>query len=75
MSKGMILFLMLPSDIVNHYANAKCMNPIDLCNEVAKDNPRWVSNVMNENQFITLADLCHDFVGLMQNDDHFVPRL
>jgi hypothetical protein len=75
MSKGMILFLMLPSDIVNHYANAKGMKPIDLCSLVAKDNQRWVNNVANQNQFITLADLCHDFVGLMQNDEHFIPRL
>jgi hypothetical protein len=75
MSKGMILFLMLPSDIVNHYASVKGMKPIDLCNLVAKDNTKWVNNVVNQNQFITLADLCHDFVGLMADEDHFVPRL
>jgi hypothetical protein len=75
MSKGMILFLMLPSDILNHYANIKGMKPIDLCNSVATNNPDWINNVANRNQFITLADLCHDFVGLMSGDYHFVPRL
>ncbi len=75
MSKGMILFLMLPSDIVNHYANIKGMKPIDLCNLVAMDNVEWVNNVINQNSIITLADLCHDFVGLMQCDEHFVTRL
>lgn len=75
MSKGMILFLMLPSDILNHYASIKGMKPIDLCNSVATNNADWVNNVANHNQFVTLADLCHDFVGLMGDDDHFVPRL
>ena len=75
MSKGMILFFMLPSDILNHYASIKSMQPIDLCYSVATNNPDWINNVTDRNQFITLADLCHDFVGLMSGDDHFVPRL
>ena len=75
MSKEMILFFMLPSDILNHYANIKGMKPMDLCNSVATNNPDWINNVTDRNQFITLADLCHDFVGLMGGDDHFVPRL
>ena len=57
MSKGMILFLMLPSDILNHYASIKGMKPIDLSNSVATNNPDWVNNVANHNQFVTLADL------------------
>tara|TARA_R110000851_G_scaffold61367_1_gene141489 strand:- start:720 stop:947 length:228 start_codon:yes stop_codon:yes gene_type:complete len=75
MSKGLMLYVMLPIDMVEHFAEQKKMSAIDLCIWVADNNKQWASNVINENYTMSLNDLKHDFVGLMQDDEHFVPRL
>ena len=75
MSKGLMLYVMLPIDMVEHFAEQKKMSAIELCRWVSDNNKEWVSNVINENYTMSLNDLKHDFVGLMQDDEHFVPRL
>ena len=75
MSKGLMLYVMLPLQMVDHFAQQKKMSAIELCEWVAANNKQWASNVINENYTMSLNDLKHDFVGLMQDDEHFVPRL
>lgn len=75
MNKGMMLYVMLPLHTVEHYAEQKKMSAIELCEWVAYTHKQWTNNVLNENYTMSLQDLKHDFVGLMQDDEHFVPRL
>tara|TARA_R110002074_G_scaffold220514_1_gene391029 strand:- start:436 stop:663 length:228 start_codon:yes stop_codon:yes gene_type:complete len=75
MKKGLMLYVMLPLQMVEHFAQQKKMSAIELCEWLVDNNKQWASNVINENYTMSLNDLMHDFVGLMQDDKHFVPRL
>jgi len=75
MKKGLMLYIMLPLQMVEHFAQQKKMSAIELCEWVASTHKQWTNNVLNENYTMSLNDLMHDFVGLMQDDKHFGPRL
>ena len=42
--------------------------------KVVELNPRWVEEVTNNNDH-NLNDIVHDFRGILEEDEHFVPRI
>jgi hypothetical protein len=75
MNKGMRLFAMLPFGMVSYYAEQQNLSCIDLCCNVATKNGDWVARLFDEDLTFSMEDLKHDFVGLMQDDLYFEPRI
>lgn len=45
-----------------------------LCKEVIAEDPEWVDRVLTSENLIQ-ADVIHDFVGLLERDEHFLTRI
>ena len=69
------LYTMMPLSIMQHFAEQKKVNAFDLCEMLVKENPSWVNRLFDHETSYCLNDLKHDFVGLMANDEHFLPRI
>ena len=69
------LYIMMPLAITQHFADQKKVSALDICEMIVEQNPTWVNRLFNNETSYCLNDLKHDFVGLMANDEHFIPRI
>lgn len=69
------LYVMMPLAIMQHFAEQKKVNEFEICEMIVKQNPEWVNRLFDNETRYSLNDLKHDFVGLMANDEHFLPRI
>lgn len=69
------LYTLIPQGIVQHFADQKKVNALDICEMIVEQNPEWVNRLFDNETSYSLNDLNHDFVGLIANDEHFVPRI
>ena len=69
------LYVMMPLAIMQHFAEQKKVNEFEICEMIVKQNPEWVNRLFDNETSYSLNDLKHDFVGLMANDEHFLPRI
>ena len=45
-----------------------------LCEEVIAEYPEWVETVLTSEN-LRQEDIIHDFVGLLERDEHFLTRI
>jgi len=45
-----------------------------LCREVTENHQGWTQRAFSQD-VLNQGDFIHDFIGLLGNDEHFVPRL
>jgi hypothetical protein len=69
------LYIVMPLAIMQHFAEQKKVNEFEICEMIVKQNPEWVNRLFNNETSYSLNDLKHDFVGLISNDEHFLPRI
>ena len=69
------LYIVMPLAIMQHFAEQKKVNEFEICEMIVKQNPEWVNRLFNNETSYSLNDLKHDFVGLIANDEHFLPRI
>ncbi len=74
-TKAMRLFDIISYDTTRHFADQMNLNPIDLCEMIVSNNTDWASRSLDEDNYYCLSDITHDFIGLVNKDDHFVTRL
>jgi len=74
-SKTFKLYTLIPQEILQHFAEQKKVNELDICEIIVEQNTEWVNRLFDNETNYCLNDLRHDFVGLMANDEHFVPRI
>ena len=70
-----LLYDTIPYNILEHFSKQKSRSPFDLCEEIVTRHPDWTSRLLDPETDSSLEDRIHDFVGLVNNDDHFVPRI
>ena len=71
----MRLFDIISYDITRHFADQMNINPIELCEMIVSKNTDWAIRSLDEDNYYCLSDITHDFIGLANEDDHFIPRL
>ena len=69
------LYALMPLAIVQHFADQKNVDCIDICEMMVTQNQSWVNRLFDHETSYSLNDLKHDFVGLIANDEHFLPRI
>tara|TARA_B100000902_G_scaffold384555_1_gene424862 strand:+ start:600 stop:833 length:234 start_codon:yes stop_codon:yes gene_type:complete len=74
-SRTFKLYTLIPQEILQHFADQKKVNELDICEIIAEQNTEWVNRLFDNETSYSLNDLKHDFVGLMTNDEHFLPRI
>ena len=62
------------ADFFRQIAESKGVGLGVLCNQLIENNYDWVDRVFG-NEGWRIADLKHDFVGLLNQDEHFLPRI
>ena len=62
------------ADFFRNYAELKGVGLEELCHQISKNNHDWVDRVFGDEGW-RIADLKHDFVGLLKVDEHFLPRI
>ena len=65
----------VPLDIQQHFADQQRLTKAGVCSVLILNNSDWADRVFDENNFFSLADIMHDFVGLMAKDEFFVSRI
>jgi len=65
----------IPNGILEHYAIQQRLTAYGVCMMVVLDNSDWAERLFNNNSLSSLNDRIHDFVGLVSNDSHFIPRI
>ena len=68
------LWDLIPNITLSHYARIQGKGEFDICHEIVMHQREWVDRVFGERLW-SLQDLMHDVVGIMSNDEHFVPRI
>ena len=63
----------ITSEILNHFANAYELRKEGICGFIVLSNLEWASRVLAGS--FHWADVCHDFIGLAQRDEFFVPKI
>jgi hypothetical protein len=61
--------------LVNHFANQQFKTSRQICLDVAEYDSEWADRVTKDSGEWSLNDLRHDFVGLVNKEEFFVPRL
>ena len=72
---GYQLYAAMPYSVVAHYADQKQVSRVDLCIDIVSRNPMWAKRLFDEDTYSSLEDRIHDFVGMVNQDEHFVPRV
>lgn len=72
---GFQLYATIPLSIVTYYADQKQLSRVELCIDIASRNSMWAERLFDEDNHSSLEDRIHDFVGLVNYDEHFVPRV
>tara|TARA_R110000787_G_scaffold60051_3_gene136172 strand:+ start:342 stop:569 length:228 start_codon:yes stop_codon:yes gene_type:complete len=75
MTKANQLHDVLPNSILEHYADQQRLTTIGTCAVFLLDNKEWGDRLFNDNTLFSQEDIIHDFVGLMVEDEFFLPRL
>tara|TARA_R110001606_G_scaffold71900_2_gene165507 strand:+ start:248 stop:508 length:261 start_codon:yes stop_codon:yes gene_type:complete len=69
------LWYLMPLDTTNHFAKQQGKTPEQVCLAVVTYDQEWADRVTQGSKSWSLDDLRHDFIGLVNKDEHFVPRL
>jgi hypothetical protein len=69
------LWYAMPLDTLNHFANQQFKTSRQICLDVAEYDSEWADRVTKDSGEWSLNDLRHDFVGLVNKEEFFVPRL
>ena len=72
---GFQLYAIMPLSVVARYAEQKQVSKLELCVDVVSRNPKWAERLFDEDTYSSLEDRIHDFVGMVNQDEHFVPRV
>ena len=72
---GFQLYAIMPLSVVARYAEQKQVSKLELCVDVVSRNPKWAERLFDKDTYSILDDCIHDFVGLVNQDEHFVPRV
>ena len=72
---GFQLYAIMPFNITMHYADDKQVSRVDLCVDIVSRNPNWAERLFDEDTYSSMEDRIHDFVGMVNQDEHFVPRV
>tara|TARA_R110000823_G_scaffold227202_1_gene354606 strand:+ start:511 stop:753 length:243 start_codon:yes stop_codon:yes gene_type:complete len=72
---GHQLYATMPYSVVAHYADQKQVGTVDLCIDIVIRNPKWAERLFDEDTYSSLEDRIHDFVGLVNQDEYFVPKV
>lgn len=56
------------------FAEARGVGLGVLCRQLIELNYEWVERVFSREPYL-LSDLKHDFIGLLKQDEHFLPRI
>jgi hypothetical protein len=72
---GCQLYAAMPLSIVAHFAEQKQVSKMRLCVDIVIRNPKWAERLFAEDTYSSMEDRIHDFVGLVNQDEHFVPRV
>ena len=68
------LFFVLPYNATEHYSAQKGFaEPLDLLKDFVLNNQEWSDAFMTESY--CLNDVIHDFVGLVSEEEFFLPRI
>ena len=68
------LFIQLPYDVTEHYSAQKgYAASLDLLEDFVLNNQEWSDAFMTESY--SLNDVIHDFVGIVSEEEFFVPRI
>jgi len=62
------------SNFYREFAEGKGVGLGLLCKQLIELNYEWVERVFSDQGFSTY-DLKHDFIGLLKQDEHFLPRI
>ncbi len=62
------------AEFFRNYAELKGVSLEVLCAQISKNNHDWVDRVLGEGGW-RIQDLAHDFIGLLKQDEHFLPRI
>ena len=66
---------LIPNNILEHYADQQRLNKTGVCAVFMMYNKEWAGRLFNEESQFSHEDILHDFIGLMYEDEHFVPRI
>jgi len=66
---------LIPNGILDHYADQQKLTRVGVCGVLILHNSEWADRLFNDSALFSLDDIMHDFVGLMANDEFFVPRI
>ena len=69
------LYQLIPLNTMQHFAKQMNISTTALCDKVAATNGDWVDRLFNNESSYSLNDINHDFVGLIADDEHFLPRI
>jgi len=67
------LFIVLPYNLTKHYSNQKGLSTLDFLEDFVSKNQKWSDAFMTESY--SQNDVIHDFVGIVSEEDFFVPRI
>ena len=62
------------TDQVEMIASARGVGVSVLCKEVIEYDNAWTERVLRS-ESLRQEDIIHDFVGLLERDEHFLPRI
>jgi|TARA_R100001369_G_scaffold24920_2_gene45621 hypothetical protein len=66
---------LIPNNILEHYADQQRLNKTGVCAVFIMYNKEWAGRLFNEESQFSHEDILHDFIGLIYEDEHFVPRI
>jgi len=66
---------LIPNNILEHYADQQRLNKTGVCAVFMMYNKEWAGRLFNEESQFSHEDILHDFIGLIYEDEHFVPRI
>jgi len=75
LDQAMNIFDCIPFTILDHYSKKFNIGTLDLCVDVLLSNKEWHMRLSHPMTYTTLEDIIHDFIGLANRDEHFVPRI
>ena len=67
------LYIALPLYCVEHFAKQKKCSNMHLIGNFVTKNIGWCKRLFDENTCCTISDIQHDFVGLLAEDEFFLP--
>ena len=67
------LFLVLPYSVTEHYSKQKDLSTLDFLEDFVSKNQKWSDAFMTKSY--SQNDVVHDFIGIVSEEEFFVPRL